>query len=85
MSVQGGLSIERMCRLGDVSRAGFYRSYEIKMPSEDELQLKGLVQEIVLEHRPRYGYRRGTAELHRRGIIANPQAYRAHHAKRQSV
>ena len=49
MSVQGGLSIERMCRLGDVSRAGFYRSYEIKMPSEDELQLKGLVQEIVLE------------------------------------
>ncbi len=71
MSVQGGLSIERMCRLADVSRAGFYRSYETKMPAEDELKLRALVQEIVLEHRQRYGYRRVTAELHRRGIVAN--------------
>jgi HTH-like domain len=71
MFVQGGLSIERMCRLADVSRAGFYRSCEAKMPAEDELKVKALVQEIALEHRQRYGYRRVTAELHRRGLVAN--------------
>ena len=67
MFVQGGLSIERMCRLADVSRAGFYRSYEAKMPAEDELKLRALVQEIVLEHRQRYGYRRVTEEVYRSG------------------
>jgi putative transposase len=71
MFLQGGLSIERMCRLADVSRAGFYRSYEAKMPAEDEVKVRALVQEIVLEHRQRYGYRRVTAELHRRGLVAN--------------
>jgi transposase InsO family protein len=71
MSVQGGLSIEQMCRLADVSRSGFYRSYEAKMPAEDEVKLRALVQEIVLEHRLRYGYRRVAAEVRRRGIVAN--------------
>ena len=71
MSMQGGLSIERMCRLADVSRGGFYRSCEHKVPPQDEMELKAVVQEIVLEHRQRYGYRRVAAELRRRGIIAN--------------
>jgi putative transposase len=71
MFVQGGLSIDRMCRLADVSRAGCYRSYEAKMPAEDEVKVRALVQEIVLAHWQRYGYRRVTAELHRRGLVAN--------------
>jgi putative transposase len=71
MSVQGGLSTEQMCRLADVSRSGFYRSYEVKMPVEDEVRLRALVQEIALEHRLRYGYRRVAAEVRRRGIVAN--------------
>jgi putative transposase len=71
MSMQGGLSINRMCRLADVSRGGFYRSCEDNAPLQDEMQLKAGVQEIVLEHRQRYGYRRVAAELRRRGIIAN--------------
>jgi transposase InsO family protein len=29
------------------------------------------VQQIVLEHRRRYGYRRVTAELRRRGMVVN--------------
>jgi hypothetical protein len=41
------------------------------MPAEDEVKLRALVQEIGLEHRQRYGYRRVTAELHRRGLVAN--------------
>jgi putative transposase len=69
--MQGGLSIEQMCRLANVSRCGFYRSYEVKMPAEDEVRLRALVQEIVLEHRQRYGYRRVAAEVRRRGIVAN--------------
>jgi len=71
MSMQGDLSIERMCRLTEVSRAGFYRSFQADIPSEDELELRSAVQEIVLEHRQRYGYRRVAAEVRRRGIIAN--------------
>jgi putative transposase len=71
MSMQGCLSIERMCRLAGVSRAGFYRRCEDKAQSRDDMDLKALVQEIVLEHRQQYGYRRVAAEVRRRGIIAN--------------
>jgi hypothetical protein len=71
MSVQGGLSVERMCRLADVSRAGLYRSFEAGTRSEDEVELRSVIQEIVLEHHQRYGYRRVAAELRRPGIVAN--------------
>ena len=36
MPMQGQLSIERMCYLAQVSRAGFYRSMAEKMPAEEE-------------------------------------------------
>jgi transposase InsO family protein len=32
---------------------------------------RSLIQQIALEHRRRYGYRRITAELHRRGVQVN--------------
>jgi transposase InsO family protein len=35
------------------------------------MTLRSAIQEIVLEHRRRYGYRRVTAELRRRGIMVN--------------
>jgi putative transposase len=71
MPLQGGLSIERMCHLAQVSRAGFYRYLRGSSPAEEDLAVKSAVQEIVLEHRWRYGYRRVTAELRQRGIIVN--------------
>lgn len=71
MLLQGSLSIERMCHLAQVSRAGFYRYLRGGWPAEEELTLRSAVQEIVLEHRWRYGYRRVTAELRMRGMIAN--------------
>ena len=71
MPLQGGLNIERMCHLAQVSRAGFYRYLRGGWPAEEELTLRSAVQEIVLEHRWRYGYRRVTAELRLRGMIAN--------------
>ncbi len=71
MSVQGSLSIERMCQLAQVSRAGFYRSLQESEPGEEEMEVRSAIQQIVLEHRRRYGYRRVTAELRRRGMLVN--------------
>src|SRR5215208_3444827 len=71
MSLQGSLSIERMCHLAQVSRAGFYRSLQERLPVEEEMEVRSMIQQIVLEHRRRYGYRRVTAELRRRGLLVN--------------
>ena len=71
MPLQGGLGVERMCQLAQVSRAGFYRYLRGGWPAEEELSLRSAVQDIVLEHRWRYGYRRVTAELRLRGMIVN--------------
>jgi putative transposase len=71
MSLQGNLSIERMCQLAQVSRASFYRSLQERLPVQEEMEARSLIQQIVLEHRRRYGYRRVTAELRRRGLLVN--------------
>jgi putative transposase len=69
--LQGGLSIERMCQLVSVSRRSFYRSLQERQPAEEEMEVRSAIQTIALEHRRRYGYRRITAELHRRGMPVN--------------
>ena len=71
MSLQGSLSIERMCDLAQVSRAGFYRSLQEAPPVKEEMEVRSTIQQIVLEHRRRYGYRRVAAELRRRGMHVN--------------
>ena len=53
MSLQGSLSIERMCHLAQVSRAGFYRSLQERLPVEEEMEVRSTIQQIVLEHRRR--------------------------------
>ena len=69
--LQGNLSIERMCQLGQVSCAGYYRNPHGLVPAEQCMTVRSAVQEIALEHRRRYGYRRVTAELRRRGMMVN--------------
>jgi putative transposase len=71
MPMQGSMSIERMCQLAEVSRAGFYRSLRERKPVEEDMELRSAIQQIALEHRRRYGYRRISAELRRRGMLAN--------------
>ncbi len=71
MSLQGGLSIERMCQLARVSRASFYRALQEQEPDQAEMELRAEIQTIFLEHRQRYGYRRVAAELRRRGYGVN--------------
>ena len=71
MSRQGSLSIERMCQLVQVSRAGFYRSLQEQRPIQEEMEMRSAIQQIAVEHRRRYGYRRISAELRRRGMLVN--------------
>src|SRR5258708_875655 len=71
MSMQGNLSVERMCCLVQVSRAGFYRSLKSREPDSEEMGLRSAIQSVAVEHRPRYGYRRITAELRHRGLLVN--------------
>jgi putative transposase len=71
MPLQGNLSIERMCELARVSRASFYRSLKERQPAEEETEVRSAIQQIALEHRRRYGYRRICAELRRRGMQVN--------------
>jgi putative transposase len=71
MPLQGSLSIERMCQLVGVSRAGFYRSLQEEMPAEEDMEVRSAIQQIAVEHRRRYGYRRISAELRRRGMLVN--------------
>ena len=71
VSMQGSLSIERMCYLAQVSRAGFYRSFRKNRPNEEEMEVRSAIQQVVIEHRRRYGYRRVAAELRRRGMVVN--------------
>ena len=58
MPTQCSLGIEPMCRLAKVSRAGFYRFLRPRYPGEEQMEVRNAIQQIVLEHRRRYGYRR---------------------------
>ena len=71
MPMQGSLSIERMCLLARVSRAGFYRFLKVHVPREEDTEVRSAIQQVALQHRGRYGYRRVTAELKRRGMQVN--------------
>jgi putative transposase len=71
MSLQGSLSVERMCQLARVSRASFYRSLQQQEPEREEMEVRATIQQIFLQHRRRYGYRRISEELRRRGMLVN--------------
>jgi putative transposase len=65
-----GFRAGHACQLAPVSRAGFYRNYAEHAPRQADMELRDLIQRIVLENRF-YGYRRVTAELGRRGVVVN--------------
>jgi putative transposase len=68
MRTQGGLSIQRMCELADVSRASFYRHWEQREPSAAEA-------ELPLGHRY-YGYCRIAVLLKREGVVVGAKKVR---------
>ena len=75
MSAQGKTSVERMCDLARVSRAGFYRDWQQREPSQAEMAIRSAVQEAALRHR-RYGYRRVAATLRRAGVMVGEHVVR---------
>ncbi len=60
------MTVWRMCELGQVSRAGFYRCEADREQPDKDLDLRDEIQRIALEF-PSYGRPRITAELKRRG------------------
>jgi putative transposase len=64
------VTIQRLCRIGGVSRAGYYRHFEASAPARADTDLRDTIQRLSLAHR-HYGYRRITAQLRREGQIVN--------------
>jgi putative transposase len=71
MRPQTHLSVESMCRLAQVSRAGFYRHWQERQPRAEQTELRAEVQRIALAHRRNYGYRRVTEQLRAEGWAVN--------------
>jgi transposase InsO family protein len=67
---QGELTVERMCKLAGVNRAGYYRRWKRSVPRQEETAVRDAIQRIALSNR-RYGYRRIAAQLRRDGLAAN--------------
>jgi len=60
-----------MCQLVGVSRASYYRHWEITLPDEAEMAVRAAIHEEVLRHRRRYGSRRIAQALRRQGMVVN--------------
>lgn len=73
MKAERGLTIDRMVKLGRVSRSGFYCFDENAEPGPDpHMDLRDAIQRIALAW-PSYGRPRITAELRRQGWTVNPK------------
>jgi len=76
MNLATPIPLPRLCALGKVSRAGFYRWRHAPPPAEDaDMDLRDEIQRIALEW-PCYGWRRVAAELRRRGWVVNHKRVR---------
>lgn len=75
MTLATPLSVKRLCRLVEVSRAGFYRWRDATPVEDGDLDLRDQIQRIALQW-PCYGWRRVQAELRRRGWEVNHKRVR---------
>ena len=69
-SYAGQVDVQHLCQLAGVSRASYYRRYEVHAPREADVELTSRIQLLSLRHRF-YGYRRITAVLRRSGLVVN--------------
>jgi putative transposase len=67
-----GLTLQRMVKLGRVSRSGFYRFDDAGPDPDGDMDLRDAIQKIALEW-PSYGRPRITRELRRRSWQVNPK------------
>ena len=64
------IDVQHLCKLAGLSRASYYRRFEVRAPREADVELTSHIQVLSLRFRF-YGYRRITAELGRSGIVVN--------------
>ena len=68
---QGELTVERMCVLAGVNRAGYYRHWSASAPRQEETAVRDAVQRAAIEYR-HYGYRRIAWQILRDdGLVVN--------------
>ena len=69
---QGQVTIERLCRLARVSRAGYYRCWQTSAPRQHDTAVRDAIQRVVLGNgRYHRGYRYITRQLRHDGLIVN--------------
>jgi transposase InsO family protein len=69
---QGSQRIQRLCRQAGVSRAGYYRHWQKSAPRAHDTAVRALIQDVVVVHKQKRGYRYITHELRREhGVIIN--------------
>ena len=68
---QGSQTIQRLCRLAGVSRAGYYRFWRKSAPRAQDTAMGDAIQRVALANSRRRGYRYITHQLRRDGIVVN--------------
>ena len=68
---QGELTIEGLCALAKVSRAGYYRHWQASAPRQEETAVRDAIQRIALASHRRQGYRYIVLELKSIGMPVN--------------
>jgi putative transposase len=64
-------SIERLCRLAGVSRAGYYRFWRNSAPRQHDTTVRDAIQRLALANGRHRGYRLITFQLRQEGLIIN--------------
>jgi putative transposase len=64
------VDVQHLCKLAGLSRASYYRRFDVRAPREADIELMSHIQALSLRYRF-YGYRRITAELGRSGVVVN--------------
>ena len=70
MKLATPIPLQRLCELGQVSRAGLYRWQHRPPAVEHDMDLRDEMQRIAVEF-PYYGWRRMKKELKDRGWVVN--------------
>src|SRR5262245_47120335 len=68
--MQGSLTIVDLCQLVRISRASYYRRWQKRKPTEEEIAVRDRLQRLSVKHRY-CGYRRITRLLKREGWVIN--------------
>lgn len=70
MITEAEISISKACSGLGMSRSSYYKIQGRKKADDTDFGVRGIIHAIALEY-PFYGYRRITAEMHRRGQLIN--------------